>query len=406
MTQKKEKHDYRQEITDEIIRLIEAGTAPWQQPWDSSQAARLTERPYNAVTKRAYSGCNVLLLMFKSKALSSSPDPRWCTFLQAQENGWKIKAGSKGTTVEVWKWTDKEIGENETVASKSRKPAVFYYRVFHASQVEGIPTYAPPEKGKEWDPLDAGETILKNSGAIIKHDETIAFYRPASDEIHLPPKIAFPAAENYYQTALHELSHWTGHPSRLNRDLKNKFGNVSYAKEELRAEMASMYIGMATGIPFSPHNSASYAQSWLKSLKEDKHELFRAARDADKIADYVLDFARKAELIENATPETQEKLQAILRADMPENLARLTAQQEYIFRVQAAYIHNKPLSDENIAKELLLSGRGKLKVIDAITHSSPFADQTAGYAQTIVEKALTPEIDKAIRAGKAKRVSA
>ena len=262
MTQKKEKRDYRQEITYEIIRLIEAGTAPWQRPWDSSQAARLTERPYNAVTKRVYSGCNVLLLMLKSKAFTdAATDPRWCTFLQAKEQGWKIKKGSKGTIVEVWKpfaakAKNEETCEDETVSVKP-KLAVFYHTVFHAAQIEGIPAYVPPEKGREWDPLEAAETILKNSGAVIKHDETRAFYRPSSDEIHLPPKNAFPAPERYYQTAIHELSHWAGHPSRLNRDMQPFFGTPS-DHPRIRGEVSSKGFSGSRIKGSPPHTRGSF----------------------------------------------------------------------------------------------------------------------------------------------------
>jgi antirestriction protein ArdC len=409
---KKEKRDYRQDITDEIIRLIEAGTAPWQKPWDSNQAARIAERPYNAVTKRAYSGCNALLLMFKGKVfLADAPDPRWCTFLQAKEQGWKIKAGAKGTTVEVWKWGSKAENEEPvegetTVVTKKYKPAVFYHRIFHASQIEGIPAYAPPEKGKEWDPLEDAETILKNSGAVIKHDEAEAFYRPLSDEIHLPPKNSFPAPEKYYQTALHELSHWTGHETRLNRSVMNRFGTSSYAQEELRAEMASLYIAMETGIPFDPHNSASYQASWLEALKKDKHEIFRAAKDADRIADYVMAFAQKPELIESASPEAQGKMLEIVRTDLPVDLYRLTARQEYILLAQGAYLLRQSPDDSKIARELLLRGHNKIKIIDAITRHSPFSCQLTKYGENLVAKALTPEVLDALRAAKSPKVGA
>jgi antirestriction protein ArdC len=405
-TTSKEKRDYRQDITDEIIRLIENGTAPWQKPWDSNQAARMVARPYNAVTRRVYSGCNALLLMFRSKNFSSdAPDPRWCTFLQAKEQGWKIKAGAKGTTVEVWKYDRKiktkneETGEDETVSVRLSTPTVFYHTVFHASQVAGIPAYAPPEKGKEWTPLEEAEAILKNSGAAIKHDDAQAYYKPSTDEIHLPPKNAFPVPEKYYQTALHELSHWTGHETRLNRLFCTLFGTPDYAKEELRAEMASLYIAMETGIPFDPHNSASYQASWLKSLKDDKHEIFRAARDADRITDYVMAFAKKPELIESASPEAQEKMLEIVRADVAAGLSRLTARQEYVLLAQDAYINNRPIADDGLAKALLLKGHDKFKIIDAINRHSPFAS-TANYGKTLAEKALTPEALNAVRAAK------
>jgi antirestriction protein ArdC len=419
---KKEKRDYRKDLTDEIIRLIEDGTAPWQIPW-SKEKALLFQHPYNAVSGRRYSGINVFSLMFKSQRLAAeNPDPRWCTFLQAKEQGWKIKSGSKGTIVECWKPIEllKDKGkdkseietknESESENTKDQKNSllerytVFYYTVFHASQVEGIPAYTPINR--EWTPIEDGETILRNSGAVILHDSGKAFYRPSTDEIHMPPKSTFPSAENYYQTVLHELSHWTGHKSRLDREIfstKFTFGDPSYAKEELRAEMASLYIAMETGLPFNPHNSASYQESWLSALNKDKNEIFRAARDADRIADYVLSFARNQELIKDETPEVQEKMLAVLRADAPLNLTQLTTRQDYIVHAQNAYIHNISLDDMEIAKSLLLKGHATHKVMDAITRSSPFA-QTVGYAQKVIGKAMTQELENALRAAKTKGV--
>jgi antirestriction protein ArdC len=411
-TNSKEKRDYRQDITDEIIRLIETGTAPWQRPWDSSQAARLTGRPYNAATKRAYSGCNALFLMIKGKVLSADNDPRWCTFLQAKEQGWKIKKGAKGTTVEVWKYDEKskvkneETGEDETVSIRLPKPIVFYHTVFHASQVEGIPAYVPSKREEGWTPIEAAEAILKNSGAVIKHDDAQAYYKPFTDEIHLPPKGTFPMPEKYYQTALHELSHWTGHETRLNRQILNRFGTASYAKEELRAEMASLYIAMETGIPFDPHNSASYQASWLEALKNDKHEIFRAAKDADRITDYVMAFAQVPELIEGESPEAQKKMLEIVQADVPAALLRLTARQEYILLAQGAYLLRQSPNDGKIARELLLRGHNKIKIIDAMNRHSPFACHLANYGKSLVEKAFTPEALASARAAKSPKVGA
>jgi antirestriction protein ArdC len=144
--------------------------------------------------------------------------------------------------------------------------------------------------------VDAAEHILKNSGATIRHDQTDrAFYNRSSDSIHLPPKQAFKDAAGYYGTALHELAHWTGHPSRLDRATLNEtyqFGDISYAREELRAELASVFLAAERGIPHEPEQHAAYVGSWIKTLKEDKNEIFRAAHDASRAADFLLALER------------------------------------------------------------------------------------------------------------------
>jgi len=151
--------------------------------------------------------------------------------------------------------------------------------------------------------------ILANSGAKIAHDQRdSAFYSRSSDSIHLPLKETFKDAPGYYGTALHELAHWTGHPSRLNRPTLNdsyRFGDFNYAKEELRAELASVFIAAEVGVPHDPANHAAYVGSWIKALKEDKNEIFRAAHDASAATDFVLSLERevsRAEALEAGNP--------------------------------------------------------------------------------------------------------
>ena len=153
--------------------------------------------------------------------------------------------------------------------------------------------YVPKEKGyTHEEQYEIAEGILKASGAIIKHDVPAAkpypCYTPSTDEIHLPPKEAFPSLGEYYATALHELAHWTGHKERLNRSVTGNHKSPVYAKEELRAELASTYLSL--DLPMNPTNHAAYVQSWIKNLKENKMEIFQASTDARKIANYIKDF--------------------------------------------------------------------------------------------------------------------
>lgn len=299
------KQNFRQDVTDELIQLIEKGDAPWQKPWNSKNATIALEMPHNAATGRPYRGGNAIYLMAKGLVLGG--DPRWCTLKQANDHGWKIKKGSKATSVEYWQYEDivkiknSETGREESARVRKEHPNVFYAKVFHASQIEGIPEYEPSIR-ENWNPVEQAEAIIKQSGARIYHDQQDkAYYSPLMDDIHLPPKAAFTEPINYYETALHELSHWTGGESRLNRDLSGRFGSESYAKEELRAEIASLFLSMETGVPFNPgdhggidiSNTAAYVKSWVQNLKEDRHEIFRAAKDAETIADYLIGLSKE-----------------------------------------------------------------------------------------------------------------
>ncbi len=305
-TEKTSKRDFRQDLTNQIIELIEEGTAPFQKPWKADEAAAFLRLPLNASTGRAYRGGNSLYLMAVATKAYGSTDNRWCTYKQAEAEGWQIKKGSKGIPVEYWNFDKEEkrlnptTGKEEIVRIKFEKPRVFYATVFHASQIEGIPPLEPVKKPEGWDAITEAEKILKNSGAKIFHDQLDkAFYSSSKDEIHLPPKASFPQALDYYEVALHELAHWTGHSSRLNRDLSGgilEMDKSSYAREELRAQMASLYLSAELGVPFNPESHASYQSSWLSALKSDKNEIFKAARDAEVITEYVLDLSRVKEV--------------------------------------------------------------------------------------------------------------
>jgi len=167
--------------------------------------------------------------------------------------------------------------------------------VFNAKQIDGVPEYQP-KRPAPFEVVNSGERILDNSGARISHDQADrAFYSRTNDSIHLPPKDAFKDAAAYYGTALHELAHWTGHPSRLDRSTLNasyKFGDTNYAKEELRAELASVFLAAERGIPHDPEQHAAYVGSWVKALREDKNEIFRAAHDASAATDFLLALER------------------------------------------------------------------------------------------------------------------
>lgn len=291
------KQSFAEKVATRLIEQLEAGTAPWQKPWEPGTGGFM---PMNPTTGNRYKGINALHLMAQGY-----DDNRWMTYNQAQSLDAQVRKGESGTQVQYWKFEEErqklddagkpvKDAEGKPVKEivKLDSPRVFYATVFNAEQIDGLPPRQ--EKEPQWDAIMRAEHILSASGAKIRHDgDNRAFYRPSTDSIHLPETSQFASAANYYATALHELGHWTGHASRLDRDLSNPFGSEGYAKEELRAEISSMMLGDELGIGHDPEQHAAYVGSWVKALKEDPLEIFRAAADAEKIHNFVLAFEQQ-----------------------------------------------------------------------------------------------------------------
>jgi len=295
------KRPFHEVVAERLIEQLKAGTAPWQRPWEPGQPGAFI--PMNPTTGKRYRGINAIHLMGQGRT-----DPRWLTYKQAVAVDAQVRRGEKGTPIQYWKFTEEQAktdaqgrpvldAKGQPVMEEVRleRPRVFFATVFNAEQIDGLPPLQRKEqKEQTWDAVERAERILQASGAAIHHGEhNRAFYRPATDSIHLPDKSQFPSADNYYATALHELGHWTGHPQRLDRDLAHPFGSEGYAKEELRAEIASMILGDELGIGHDPGQHAAYVGSWIKALQDDPLEIFRAAAEAEKIQEYVLAFEQK-----------------------------------------------------------------------------------------------------------------
>ena len=182
-------------------------------------------------------------------------------------------------------------GEPRTEKVRLERPQVFIAYVFNAKQIDGVPP--APARECSWNPLEKAEQLVQAANPELQHAGDRAFYRPATDSIHLPLKEQFPSAGDYYSTLLHELGHWTGHATRLNRDLSDPFGSIGYAREELRAEIASMIIGSELGIGYDPGQHAAYAASWIQILEHQPIEIFRAAADGEKIHTYLQSFQQQ-----------------------------------------------------------------------------------------------------------------
>lgn len=307
----KNKMPFHQQVAEKLIEQLEKGVAPWQRPWLPGEPGGMM--PLNPTTGKRYKGINAVYLVSQGYN-----DQRWMTYKQAEAVEAQVRKGEKGTPIQYWKFTEEHTvtdangkprvnddGESIKESVKLERPRVFFATVFNAEQIDGLPPLQPRPQ-QEWDALERAEKILQASGAQILHNEqNKAFYRPGTDSIHLPNKGQFSSANNYYATALHELGHWTGHTSRLDRDLANPFGSEGYAKEELRAEISSMIVGSELGIGHDPGQHVAYVGSWVKALKEDHLEIFRAAADAEKIKNYVFDLERVQDL-------TAEQRQALI----------------------------------------------------------------------------------------------
>ncbi len=285
-----------QEVTDRIVIELEAGRVPWVQPWGAPNAEAGLGLPKNASTAKSYSGINILILWGDVVARGFTCQ-NWVTFRQAKQMGGSVRKGERGATV---CYADRFIpkSERERAAQQGDEPeAVPFlkrYTVFNVDQCDGLPESACqgavplPER----EAIPHAERLIEATSADFRIGGGKAFYVPSADFIQVPPQPAFRDQINYYRTCFHELGHWTGHTSRLNREFKGRFGSYAYAREELVAEMASAFVCATLGIiPTVRH--ADYIGSWLEVLKEDNRAIFRAASQASKAADYVLAFANQ-----------------------------------------------------------------------------------------------------------------
>ncbi|WP_395336798.1 zincin-like metallopeptidase domain-containing protein [Novosphingobium sp. BL-8H] len=287
------------EVTARIIAELEQGRVPWVQPWSSEAAAGgplgaglpVAGLPVNALTRRAYSGINVLILWAEVIARGWASQG-WLTFRQALAAGGNVRKGEHGTCVV---YADRFTPEAEKARARENggdaRSVAFLKRftVFNVAQCEGLPEgFVPdPVPLPEREIVPLAEAVIAASGIAFRVGGDKAFYSPGHDFVQVPPQQAFHDQINFYRTCLHELSHATGHASRLGRNLTNGFGSKDYAREELIAEMGSAFLCASLGIvPTVRH--ADYIGAWLEVLREDNRAIFRAASMASKAADWLL----------------------------------------------------------------------------------------------------------------------
>lgn len=277
--------DRYQDMTDQIVQAMEKGVVPWKPDWDGAVLW-----PRNGITDRPHHGVNVPMLLTRGYQ-----DDRWATFQQAKKNGWHVKHGEKGTPIYFFKAIEKKIDEDaesgEPVVKKI--PILVRFTVFNFSQIEGVPekVYPPATTTVAPEVAERIEDIVAAMGAEVVHGfRTPCFEMKAdgTDRICLPERASFESDAAYYATKIHELVHWTGHPDRMNRAFARDPDSPDYCREELRAEIGSAMLCARLGIPYAVEGHAGYIDAYVDLLKGDKREIYRASRDAERIATHIL----------------------------------------------------------------------------------------------------------------------
>ncbi len=307
------KNDVYQIVTDRIVRLLEAGTVPWHQPWKGGN-----QWPQNFITRKVYRGINLFLLN-----AASYPSPYWLTFKQVQTLGGHIKKGEQSFPVVFWK-----MFKEENDAEERRIPFLRYHRVFNVAQCEGInvPSSVADDSRVKFQTIEKCEQVVSGmpKRPEIKHSGGRACYSPAQDIVTMPEAQLFESSEKYYSTLFHELAHATGHVSRLNRkEITNpiRFGSDPYGREELVAEMGAAFLcGHCAIEQQTIDQSASYIQSWLAKLKEDRKLVVQAAAQAQKACDFILNHAPVEESEPAESQAKEYKVVALRDCPLPETM--------------------------------------------------------------------------------------
>lgn len=280
------KRDVVEAVTARIVAALEAGVAPWVKPWSATGPS--LSMPVNGHTGRAYRGMNVLILLGAQMA-GGYAESRWVTFNQAREMGGSVRKGEKGTEVVLWKPIAPKDGELAADGTPAR-PRIFArsFYVFNVAQCDlpSVTTPAAPAPVAV-DPIAAIDDAVRSLGVALSHGGGQAFYSPTSDTVRMPERAAFATTGDYYSTLLHEVAHWTGHKSRLDRAFGKRFGDDAYAAEELVAELSAAFLCAHFGIEGKLQH-AEYIGHWVKVMKADKYAVFTAAKEAQRVLDFVL----------------------------------------------------------------------------------------------------------------------
>ncbi len=286
----------REELVNMYLNSLEEGEIPWYKTWN-------IKSPCNVVSNRNYRGINNLLLSYVAAKRGYS-DNRWCTFDQLKKNKWKFKEDAKGKGVWVEYWTQYNVKEKKIYSFNAYEQIIKNnperkeeFRiidrctvVFNCDLIDGVPKQKEMTEYNDTKLSNTIDNIIKNIGVKYIEDSSDPYYSPLEDKVVIPYKKSFTNEYSYHATQLHELAHSTGHESRLNRDIKNKFGSEEYAKEELRAEISSSFLIQKFGLEYDKKHleeHKGYIQNWIKIIKDKSSELLKAISDADKIVSYL-----------------------------------------------------------------------------------------------------------------------
>lgn len=289
---KEMKADVYEKVTASIVAELEKGVQPWFKPWNAEHAAGRITRPLRA-NGVPYRGINILMLWGVAVERGYAA-PLWLTYKQAQELGGQVRKGEKGSLV-VYANTITRSETDETNGEEVERAIPFMkgYTVFNAEQVEGLPAHyyamaAPALSTLER--IEAADRFFAATGADIRHGGNQAYYMQGEDRVQMPPFETFKDPVSYYATLSHELTHWTKHKARLDRDFGRKsWGDEGYAMEELVAELGAAFLAADLGLEAAPRaDHAAYIGSWLKVLKGDKRAIFSAAAHAQRAVDFML----------------------------------------------------------------------------------------------------------------------
>jgi len=285
-----DRKDVYTRVTDRIISDLEQGVRTWLKPWHAEHAAGRISQPrrHNGTP---YRGINVMLLWGEAEEKGYAA-PIWMTYKQAHELGAQVRKGERGSLVvfanRITRTETNEQGED----TEREIPFMRGYSVFNVEQIDALPAhyYAQPANPLPLSQrIESAERFMTATRAEIRHGGNSAFYAPGRDLVQLPPFETFRDAESYYATACHELTHWSGHKSRLDRNFNAKrFGDSGYAREELVAELGAAFLCADLGItPEIREDHAAYLGHWLEVLREDKRAIFSAAAHAQRAADFL-----------------------------------------------------------------------------------------------------------------------
>jgi antirestriction protein ArdC len=260
-------------VTDQILASLKQGEIPWVRPWN-------VEQPRNLISKKAYKGVNLWLLMGKGGS------PYWLTYKQAKQLGGNVRKGEHGSMVIYWSMLKTKDKDNK----EKTVPLLRYFTVFNATQCDGIDC----PKGEEKREIKEASAIVDGMPRKpqIKHDDiNRAFYSPMGDFVNMPPINQFKDSASYHAVLFHELAHATGHSTRLSRNTltgQTNFGSADYGKEELTAELCSSFLCHKAGLNKDIKDHASYIQGWIKSLKDEPNLIIWASGRAEAACKYIL----------------------------------------------------------------------------------------------------------------------